>query len=245
MSARSMSKARSVATLLVFLFASACGSGDKSSITGTSGATPVTQDDTEILGQSQTEQWFPYFTLYRWQARIQTGSGYMDWRDPTHPIWTNPIKPGADGIVNAYSEIERVILTIGKSPEDTGTAGTYESLVDETINTIRGKYPSLKEIRLQPLAAGPNRTLCTAPNNNTGEIETVLTTKNLPAIEDAIAALVAKHLDVKAGLIPLVADCAEFADSTGHLTDAGKADIAAQHGSFYDTDSGSGTVIVP
>ena len=234
-----MSKVRSVAVLLVLLFASACGSGDKSDITASSGATPIPPNDTEILGQSQTEQWFPHFTLNRWQARIQTGSGYMNWRDPTHPIWTNPVTPGADGVVNSYGQIERVILTIGRSPEETGTQGTYESLVDETIATIRTKYLNLKEILLQPLAAGPNRILCTAPNNKTGAIETVATTKNLPAIEDAITTLVAKHPDVKAGLVPLVADCKEFMDSTGHLTDVGRVDIAKQHEDFYSTGAGS------
>jgi hypothetical protein len=190
-------------------------------------------------------QWFPNFTLSRWQARIQTGSGYMNWRDPTHPIWTNAVTPGADGVVNSYGQIERVVLTIGRSPEETGTQGTYESLVDETITTIRGKYPNLKEIRLQPLAAGPNRTLCTAPNNQTGVIETVATTKNLPAIEDAIAALIAKHADVKAGLVPLVTNCNEFMDSTGHLTEAGRLDIAKQHDDYYSMSAGTTSISVP
>ncbi|MBI2208020.1 hypothetical protein HYU50_00840 [Candidatus Woesearchaeota archaeon] len=186
---------------------------------------------TEILGQSQTIQWFPYLTLNNWQARIETGSGYMNWQDPNFKIWNNPVTPGTDKIVRTYSQIERIILTIGKSPANTRTAGTYEEIVDKAIDTIRIKYPNLKEIILQPLAAGPNRTLCTIGG------ETVKTTENLPAIEDAIDKLVVKYNDVKKGLVPLVTSCSEFADSTGHLTIAGRINIAKQNDRFYGEGS--------
>ncbi len=196
-------------------------------------ATPTAPDSptdgralyTEILGQSQTQQWFPQLTLPNWQARIQTGSGYMHWLDPNHRIWTNPVTPGVTPPV-PMNQIERVVLTIGQAPEDVDVAGTYESLVARCITTIRAKYPAVRQILLQPLAAGPNRRTCTFDN------AIVLTTKNLPAIETAITKLVGG--DVAAGFVPLVDDCSEFRDATGHLTtERGVIDVAAKNHSYY------------
>lgn len=193
---------------------------------------PSTDLDTEVLGQSQTTQWGPYYKSPGWQFRIVTGSGYMNWMNSTDKIWSSPEKLySSDGTpVLPYADIERVIITVGKSPQDVGVTGTYESLLDKTIATVRLKYPNVKEIRLQPLAAGPNKAICTSGGQN------VLTTVNLPAIEKAIATLTAKYTDVTAGIVPLVDNCNEFADSTGHLTDpAGRQDIAAKVTTFYGT----------
>ncbi len=180
---------------------------------------------TEVLGQSQTQQWFPELALPNWQARIRTGSGYMHWRDPNHEIWTRPVTPGVTPPV-PMNQIERVVLTIGQAPDDVGIVGTYESLVAQCVATIRTKYPAAREILLQPLAAGPNRTSCTF------EGAIVLTTKNLPAIETAITKLVGGG--VAAGFVPLVEDCSEFRDATGHLTtEKGVIDIAAKNRAYY------------
>ncbi len=182
---------------------------------------------TEILGQSQTLQWFPKFRLQGWQARIQTGSGYMHWKNEDHTIWKNPILPGVSGPVPA-SSIERVVITIGKSPQEkNGGEGSYESLLSDLILLVRKKYPALKEIRLQPLAAGPDRMLCDC------EGETVATTKNLAAIEAAMSVLTARYPDVKKGLIPLAGDCTAFKDKTGHLTREGIDEFARKNEDFY------------
>lgn len=216
---------------------------------------------TEIIGQSQTNHWFDYVNeqqiiLNRWQGRINEGSGYMNWRDPNFAIWTSNIyKPaksgnttnGAAGIVigsdetlRSYQDIERVVITVGKSPEETGTAGTYESLLEETIVTVRTKYPNLKEIRLQALATGPEGTICRAKKNKkpgdppgVNEEEDVRTNVNFERIQQAIAYLISQHNDVKAGPILRVSDCLHFGDSTGHMTADGNIEVANQVVQFY------------
>lgn len=185
---------------------------------------------TEILGQSQTEQWWPKSHLSGWQARIEVGSGYMNWLEPDFKIWDTDkeITPGIDGVIYPSSDVERVVITIGKQTPQ--PLDTYASVLEETMVTVRAKYPALKQIVLQPLAGGPDRALCYI------ESEVVLTTQNLAAIEEAMAILTEKYADVKTGVVPLVDDCSEFEDFTGHLLPDGGDDVADQVDAFYNAE---------
>jgi hypothetical protein len=201
---------------------------------------------TEILGQSQTQQWFGRFDLPQWQARIVTSSGYMHWRHSDFLIWSDvngdtddeghrvsltPAMPGDP--FQSKPDVGRVIITIGKAPAEVSppyNTGTYYSNLKALLHTVNAKYPNIGQVLLQPLATSPAGVHCVVGG------ETVNTEQNLPAINAAINNILDDQdnpVPVARGLTPRVASCAMFSDSTGHLTTAGRDYVAALHEAYY------------
>lgn len=179
---------------------------------------------TEILGQSQTQQWFVPggFNLPGWQARIRTGSGFDEWSDPNDPIWRAQPVPTPSSTVVPYTDIERVVVTVGplqliRRPPP--TQPQFQQMLRDMVTTVRAKYPRVRQIFLQPLAGGPGGAICEVGG------QPVRSAAGLAFVVEAITAVVGG--DVATGLIPEVANCSQFADAVGHLTAAGRRHVAA------------------
>ena len=102
---------------------------------------------------------------------------------------------------------------------------TWAAVISEVVVLLGDKYPSARQIVLQPVAGGPGHALCEF------EGEVIRAAEAHPLIDEAIA-MVAEGV-VIAGASPEVATCAGYFDQIGHLTLAGKAEVSRALGDFY------------
>jgi hypothetical protein len=181
---------------------------------------------TEIVGYSQTMQWFfegfaPTMGRARWQLRWQGGASIDAWADPGFVGWTG--QGLATGCAQGSSAPDRVLLDISD-----GFQTDVDWWVRETqaaINNVRRKYPGVRQIILQPVVGGPSGGTCTVAG------QTVRASANHPYVKQAIARLVGG--EVVAGAAPTVRSCSDYEDSTGHLTNQAKGPIGVSIASFY------------
>jgi len=176
---------------------------------------------TEVIGFSQTGQWFDQFGLDGWQARIQSGSSIEKWTNPDFNGWTAPLRnPQCN-----RSEVDRVLLTIsgGGRPADAWAAD-----VADVVDVIRSKYTAVKLIMLQPVVGGPGHAECFFGGNS------IRASRNHPDIDQGIGIVVAgEDGSVVAGASPEVGSCSQYADQLGHLTADGAAHVGQQLAAFY------------
>lgn len=170
---------------------------------------------TLVLGFSQTNQWYTGATFEPtvgsdgWEMIYDDGASIDHYGDPNDPVWA--LSPVSPCVANA-SAPDRIVLNISGSYS--ADVEGWVSDIQAAINVIRVKYPSVQQIVLLPVVGGPaGYSQCVDPGS--GQI--VRASYNAPYIAQAIDILVTA--DVYAGPHPEVAQCADYADAIGHLTD--------------------------
>ena len=196
---------------------------------------------TQVIGFSQTRNWYadaPDFESVvdnsKWQLQWYSGAGITDWANAgfagwsasiTSPCASNPTKP------------DRIILTITGDYQN--ESQWWVGQIQQAVVNIKNKYPSARQILLQPVVGGPNNQQCPFGS------EIVRASYNHPIIDQAITLIAAADPSgtVKAGFSPEVPTCSGYKDWKGHLTDQVKGQVGRTIGEYYARlsceDSGS------
>lgn len=219
----------------IFLFAfSDSHFSDTNVIKGKDGERPAFSC-TEVLGFSQTMEWFGALSiaerrkrnesltlakdcfLPRWQGRFQFGASVEFWKDADYAGWEGAYK---SELHCDRSEVDRVVFTVSGVPR---TTGKWTEDIKAVIELIRQKYPAAKQIVLQAVVGAEE-----------GQCANIRAAQNHPSIVAAIES-VAKDFGglVVAGLAPKVGECSHFVDNLGHLTGAGARYLNAKLAEFY------------
>lgn len=175
---------------------------------------------TEVLGFSQTGQWYVHLTL-PWQGKTRSGADVVLWADPNDSVWNTAV----ENRVCDQNQVERVVFNISSGEENI----VWEDEINSVIVNIRDKYPAVQQIVLQPVVGGPNGGPCFA-----GGGAQVRATVNFPTINAAIANVAGG--DVLVGLAPTLADCSQYSDQQGHITVPGGQFVADQVEDFYTNE---------
>jgi len=183
---------------------------------------------TQIIGYSTTNTWFPaaeaQLDSTRWQLLWENGGGAWLWADPGYSGWGK----GPDSPCTHDSRSpDRIVMDVATNVYTTDVA-QLERDIRNVIATIRLKYPSVRQIMLQPEHGGPNHTTCPWASAPFGVVRA---TYNHPTIEAAIGRVVGG--DIVRGPDPLVRTCSDFADSIGHVTPTGATALGTSNGRFY------------
>ncbi len=180
----------------------------------------------QVIGFSQTRQWYSSEAFESrvddgtWQLLWNGGASIDRWTDPNYVGWRNPpVSPCARGSSNP----DRIVLTI--SGDFQTDPDVWARHIREAIVTIRTMYSAVRQIVLQAVVGGPDHGLCHVGG------QVVRASFNHPVIDQAIQRVVG--VDVVAGFSPEVRTCQDYADSTGHLTEAAAGPIGAAIGAFY------------
>jgi hypothetical protein len=179
---------------------------------------------TQVLGFSQTRNWFRAFQIDLGNARyqlLQSTNGGLKWQDPNFSGWDNPlISPCTQG----SRDPDRIIDNISWRQNVTDVAFYVREIRDE-VATLRALFPGA-DIVLQAVIGGPNDSTCSG----------VHTAIVHPAVEAAIAQVVAADPGLSAPVgpeAPEVARCSYFRDDIGHLIDEQKDPVGRFIASFY------------
>jgi hypothetical protein len=199
------------------------------------GLTPVTPAAfvcTEVIGFSQTNQWYsggeqrtfsPFEDMVddsAWQLRWFEGAEARIIADEEWSGWdADPVSPCVRG------PVDRAILTV------TGARGTdvdaWERDIRDAIDRIRIEIPTATVIVLQPVVGGPDGQTCLLGGTQ------VRADLQHPYIWEAILEVSADSTNVLAGMAPRVDSCADFRDGRGHLTEDAIPRIGAKIGDYY------------
>ncbi len=194
---------------------------------------------TEILGISQTYQWylgesfdFPitdftfkkekdilstYREIKNCQARFGFGGDLTKWKDFNYEGYESLIK---HNILFEKNEIERLIFTVSG---ETRNLDNWVIDIKSVTEIILSKYPYLNNLYLQPVIGG---------DDNNSEIRAV---KNQPTIVEAIEIVISESNNsiLKSGF-----DCKIqthfFSDNLGHLTFEGALHVQNILYNFYN-----------
>jgi hypothetical protein len=193
---------------------------------------------THVIGFSQTREWYEAEGAFespagdeRWQLNAVNGAGIDRWRDPDFEGWNEaPTSPCA----SASAAPDRVVLNV------TGGFGDREAgwvnAITEAIAVVRAKIPSATTIVLQSVVGGPDHGDCYFDGTR---IRDSWSHKHVDA---AIAAVAGG--DVVVGASPHVDTCADYRDTSAHLTPDGAARLGARLGAFYAAFDGMTTTTV-
>ncbi len=180
-------------------------------------------------------QW--YFGSFRgdvgnsWELRWVGGGSIGNWADPNYTGWTDDSNQ-VDGCAQNSSAPDRALLNI--SDDFHSDTSYWVTETTAAMNNLRRKYPSVRQIILQPVVGGPGGGQCTFNGS------VVRASFNFPYINQAIAQM-ANGSSVVAGDAPTVRTCADYADNIGHLTDDAKGPIGDQIAAFYLAGGASAT----
>jgi len=179
---------------------------------------------TEVLGFSQSMEWFGGFSLATrrasgesmelaadsflptWQGRFTMGAAVEVWATPDGRGWQFAYVSQSACPRDA---VDRVVFNVSGA---TRPLAQWVSDIRRTVSVIRARYPKLRRLVLEPVVGAP-----------AGQCENVRAGLNHPVIVEAIRQVADGDL-VRAGALPSVSDCSQFRDRLGHLTpDAARA----------------------
>jgi hypothetical protein len=179
---------------------------------------------TQVLGFSQTRNWFRAFQADLGDSRyqlLQSTNGGLKWQDPNFAGWDYPlISPCSQN----SRDPDRIIDNISWRRDVTDVSFYVREIRDE-VATLRDLFPEA-DIVLQAVIGGPNDSTCSG----------VHTAIVHPAVETAIAQVVAADPGLLAPVgpeAPEVARCSYFRDDIGHLIDQQKDPMGRFIASFY------------
>ena len=191
------------------------------------GTRPVRFQCTQVIGFSQTNQWFsgsPDFEEVvndgRWQLLWKGGSSIDLWADPEFAGWSQAL---VSPCARRSGSPDRVVLTI--SGDRQLNPEVWAAQIQEAIYTVEEFYPRIRQIVLQPVVGGPDDSLCR--RNRTP----VRATVNHPVIDEAIQQVVGGK--VVAGFSPEVMDCSDYRDVKGHLSNPAIPAVARAIAAHY------------
>jgi hypothetical protein len=182
---------------------------------------------TQTIGYSQTMSWYSDGNGFqasavdntRHQILWQNGGAVHYWADPNDSIWSNSFLDFR--CASSSTAPDRIVMDVTEDfyLDDPANGGVTRVAQDirNVIATLRSKYPSVRQIYLQPVVGGPDGSTCTV-----GGVR-VRASVNHPYIDQAIRDVIAGQpgFDVRAGPVTRVASCSDYADSTGHLNSTG------------------------
>lgn len=162
----------------------------------------------------------------KWQLLWGGGGGVDKWMDPDYQAWNNAIISPCSKNSNSP---DRILLSVS-GPHGTDIT-KWVIDIDSTISTIRSKYPSVKEIILQPVVGGPSHQTCF------NGVDSVRASWQHVYIDSAIAIVAANDTDVSAGCSPEVQACSDYTDAKGHLDSIAAAVIGTNIAACYTQNS--------
>ena len=191
---------------------------------GKVGSRGVLYTCTQVLGFSQTRNWFRAFQIDLGNARyqlLQSTNGGLKWQDPNFSGWGNPlISPCTQG----SRDPDRIVDNISWR-QDVTDVGFYVREIKDEVATLRQRFPDA-DIVLQAVVGRPNDSTC-------GGVHTAIVH---PAVEAAIQQVVADDPALSAPVgpeAPEVARCSHFRDDIGHLIDEQKDPMGRTIASYY------------
>jgi hypothetical protein len=183
---------------------------------------------TMVIGFSQTNQWFTSGTFEplvgdaQWELKWLSGGSIDHWVDPADPAWdatvVSPCTVGRDAP-------DRVVMNV--SGDYSADVQSWISRTSAVLANIRARYPTVRQIVLQPVVGGPGGAQCIDPLTNT----VVRASFNAPYITQALLTLVGG--DVGMGPQPEVRTCADYVDNIGHLQNSAFGAIASAIAAYY------------
>lgn len=200
---------------------------------------------TRVIGFSQVGQpgggWFVAGGVFesivgddRWELLWNGGAGVDQWRKADYVGWTRPLVSACRG----EAPPDRVLLSIS-GPYGSDEQAWAEA-IDATIDTIRAKYPGVRQVILQSVVGGPEGKSCPAPAGRGGVRKgdgRVRASWQHAHIVAAIRRVVRKRegdpVSIIAGFEPKVRACDDYADALGHLTPAGAEAAGRAIGEHY------------
>jgi hypothetical protein len=209
---------------------------------------PKTKDDpcfrcTLVIGYSQVGQWSQqgggwYVTggefekavgADRWQLLWAGGAGVDRWQNPDYPGWRQPIRHAVPDIAD---KPDRVLLSIsGPYGED---EAAWARAISATIDTIKTKYPSARQIILQPVVGGPGGQTCAPPGRPDGRVRASWQHKHIhAAIRQVVKDRGEDSVRIVEGFAPQVRTCDDYSDALGHLKQEAAAVIGKAIGEHY------------
>lgn len=190
-------------------------------ITIQSGFSQDTFSCTEVIGFSQSWQWFTGNSmsesrgnasmsentfLSNWQGRYEFGASVE--------LWSNQDFKGWEGTYLSLKmcpkeKVDRAIFNISGTSRETQQ---WVQDITKVVEVLNQKYPNVQQIVLQPVV-GANEGKCTE----------VRAARIYPVIVKAIETVAAESQNQKAiaGATPTVDDCNHYSDRMGHLSSEG------------------------
>jgi hypothetical protein len=192
---------------------------------------------TLFIGYSQTNNWW-WFSGFesvvdgsRYEIQFQFGGAIWKWADPGYEGWSTAISSRC----TAGAAPDRIVLDVTEdffisSSDPALNVSRVANDIRSAISTARSKYPTAREVWLQPVVGGPNNSVCLFGGSATNPVRA---SANHPFIDQAIAQVVGGT--VKAGPSPEVRSCADYEDNIGHLVSPGKEAIGRTIGAWYNS----------
>lgn len=179
---------------------------------------------TQVLGFSQTRNWFRAFQSELGGARYQlleATNGGLRWQDPDYSGWDEPL---LSKCTQNSATPDRIIDNISWRQDVTDVSFYVHEIRDE-VATLRVLFPDAR-IVLQAVIGGPNDSRC-------GGVHTAIVH---PAVETAIQQVVASDPALSAPVgpeAPEVERCSYFRDDIGHLIDEQKDPMGRLIAGYY------------
>jgi hypothetical protein len=192
---------------------------------------------TRVIGYSQVGSpkggWFVAGGVFesivgdqRWELLWAGGAGVDRWRDEDYRGWQQPLVspcPGDD-------PPDRVLLSVS-GPYGSDEKAWAEAIT-ATVENIRKKIPSARQIILQPVVGGPDGKPCPTPGG--GQVRASWQHKHIEkAIQEVVQKYAKQDVPVVAGYSPRVRTCDDYTDGLGHLKPEAAEAIARMIGEHY------------
>jgi len=192
---------------------------------------------TLFIGYSQTDNWFAAaegaLGSDRFELLWNGGGAARRWADPGYEGWRNAIQSRCAQNGNSP---DRVVMDITNDGYLTNAATNgdpvafMERVIRNVLATIRNRYPSARQIVLQPVVGGPGHATCPRAGAQEGVVRA---SYNHPIIHEAIGRVVGG--DVVAGPDSSARSCADYADDVGHLTSSARGPIGRSIAQYYQS----------
>lgn len=181
---------------------------------------------TLLIGLGVTSEWFTAdFEKAvgdgQWQAVFRKGTFVQHWADPAHEAWSEPIVSPCS---KAPHTPDRVLFVTANW--DFKTIDEWSDPLTRVVNTIKGKYPSVKRIELMTVIRPPGNVSCGGAKSPVASIVDEAITKVSAAFPDLVRAAPKFELP----------SCDAFTKGGPHLTPEGGAQAARIVAAHYATD---------
>jgi hypothetical protein len=187
---------------------------------------------TLVIGLSQTQNWFeggafealPTIRDEQWEILAEAGADVSVWSDPNARAYSEAPTSACD------RPPDRVVFQVVAAGWRSRPVEDQVGDLQASIANIRATWPSVEVIELIPVVGGPDALPCEIPTQVGAR--TVDASGMNPAMT-ALIAQVANGQDVLAGPDLLLADCRQYLDGLGHLTQEGSEYIASVIAAYY------------
>ncbi|MFZ5894258.1 MAG: hypothetical protein ACOY0T_24570 [Myxococcota bacterium] len=179
-----------------------------------------------VVGLAVTAEWFEagfeeIVGNGRWQALVRPHTFVADWADPGHPAWSEPLRSACD---EAHNQPERVLFFA--ADWNYKNENEWITGLTATVNAVRARYPSAREIQLLTMVRAPGNTSC-------GNAKSVVE----PFVDQAMERVSAQFDGlVRVGPKFEVASCDWFEKGGPHFTESGRREVARLIGEHYGDD---------